>query len=48
MQVLVDITGSMDVVERLENVARDIGNPAVRIQAAAGDQVCEREAATFD
>ena len=48
MQVFVDVAGRMDVVERLEYVARDIGNPAIRVQAPAGDQVGEREAAAFD
>ncbi len=48
MQVLVDIAGGMNVVECLEYVARHIGNPAIRVQAPAGDQIGEREAATFD
>ena len=48
MQVLVHVARCMDVIERLQNIAGDIGNPAVGIQPKACDQVRQRKTAALD
>src|SRR5258708_27692334 len=48
MQILVHVTGCMNVVKCLQDIAGNVGNPAVRIQAQAGNQVRQWKIAALD